>query len=121
MLEQDRNSPIETPLYRIPSEVMNEIAKAMNFWDKFSSDKNQTLVSRVLSDLTFPYATTKTFASSPGDVNPIDLSKVKNGIDAFKNYLQSKDKSSSRPEERKLISDLISTFEIAIESVVKDL
>jgi hypothetical protein len=122
---QDRNLPIDLPLYRIAPEVTKEILSAVDFWQKFSPVKNTLLVNRAITNLTQPYSTTNVTisnsANSQSNDNKQAIDKVKNGINAFKQYLQSEKNKATSQETIKLISDMMDTLSIAVESVIKDI
>jgi Cu2+-containing amine oxidase len=120
MENPERNTSIEVPLYRLANEVKNEILKAMNFW-QYSPIKNEILTSRAIIDLTNQYSTTKdSITDVTNNINDSDFFRVKNGIDSFKSFMENiKNNSKNTLEEERLITNLISTFEVAIESVIK--
>ena len=117
MFDQDRNLPIEIPVYRIANEVMNEILKAIKFWNQHGTQKNTLYVTRAINDLSKPYGTTKSVPLNDTNVqNNNEITKIKNGIDSFKQYLLNK-KTNATPEVIKLIDDLNETFYWAVESI----
>ena len=122
MFDSDRNTPIELPLYRIADEVLKEIVKAIYFWNDFSPSKNQLLINRAVTNLSTSYGTTKTIVSDTTNVQLDDVltAKIKNGINAFKDYLNAKLNNSKTPEEKRIIQDLIETFKVAIENELRN-
>lgn len=121
--ELERNLPIKIPTYRIADEVRNEIARAMAFWSQYGPDKSDVLISRVLDNLSTPDGISTAISPNIIVANvPIltqsasAIDKLKNGVQAFRSYLESKTSADT-----KLIADMLSTFEIAIESVIKEL
>lgn len=121
---ENLNYQLDISLYRISDEVKNELVRALNFWNVSSGSKDPMLTALIIKELKAPYATTNMIDKSAIGGNGeeqapfIENPRLRNGVVAFKQQmLQYLDKANSQ-EAKDLIKNLITTFEIAIESVL---
>ena len=123
MFDSDRNLPIELPLYRIPNEVKKEIEFSLKFWDHYGPGKSSTLVERAFSSLSIPYGTTKSITNDVSNAinsNP-QITKIKDGVEAFREYLIVKLMNAETDEIKCLLHSINETFKVAVDNEVKNI